>query len=398
MNIIFVGTLLPHRGGSGITSSLLLAGLVRSGHKVRAVAPITADLESGDDPMSAWCPEIAVSRYTVPYFETDSVESPVGRCYREEERRQIRTHVLRLFGSEPADIILVGRESFVYEIPGLAKRLGRPWILRLGGHLLMGLAEGRFPCGEADELKRCFHSADLVLAQAEHLRPAAERLGCREIAVIPNLVDLEQFAPRPKPAELCRALGIRSEDVVVMHASNLKPLKRVADLVESAPATLAANPRVIYVIVGDGACRPALERMVSEKGLQDRFHFTGWVDYSRIPDYLAVADIVAMPSEREQQARIYLETQAMGRVLIASDIPGSRSVVEHGRDGLLFRKGDAGALAFEVSRAAADPVLRAAIGSRARERAADRSMMGICGLLAATMQAVVERHAAGRPV
>jgi glycosyltransferase involved in cell wall biosynthesis len=259
MNIIFVGVLLPHRGGSGITSSLLLAGLVRLGHKVRAIAPITANLESGEDPMSAWCPEIAVSRYTVPYFETDSVESPVELCYREEERRQIRTNVLRLFGSEPADIILVGRETFVHEIPELAKRLDRPWILRLGGHMLMGLAEGRFPCGEADELKRCFHSADLVLAQAEHLRPLAARLGCREIAVIPNLVDLEQFSPRPKPAELCSALGIQSDDVVVMHASNLKLLKRVGDLVESAPATLAANPRVIYVIVGDGVC-PACAR------------------------------------------------------------------------------------------------------------------------------------------
>jgi glycosyltransferase involved in cell wall biosynthesis len=394
MNIIFAGTLLPHRGGSGITSSLLLAGLVRLGHKVRAIAPITA--ESGDDPMAAWCPEIAVSRYVVPYFETDAVASPVQRAYREEERRQIRTRLLQLFRQEPADVILVGRETFVHEIPELAERLSRPWILRLGGHLLMGLAAGCFPPAEAGELKRGFHSAELVLAQAEHIRPAAESLGCRNIAVIPNLVDLDQFAPRPKSAKVCRELGIRSEDVVVMHASNLKPVKRVEDLVESARATLEANPRVIYVIVGDGSCRPALERMVSEKGLARRFRFTGWLDYSRIPDYLSVADIVVMPSEREQQARLYLETQAMGRVLIASDTPGARSVVEHGRNGLLFPKGDVGALAVEVLRAAADPALRAAIGRRARQRAEDQSMMRICGLLANAMHTVVESHAAAR--
>jgi glycosyltransferase involved in cell wall biosynthesis len=235
----------------------------------------------------------------------------------------------------------------------------------------------------------------MVLAEAEHVVESAERFGCSRVAVIPNVVDLEQFAPRPKPVELCRALGIACDDVVAVHASNLKGVKRAADLVESAPATLAANPRILYLIVGDGPCRPELERMVSAKGLEHRFRFTGWVDYPRMPDYLAVADVVVMPSQREQQARVYLETQAMERVLIASDIPASRTVVEHGTTGLLFRMGDVNALVAEILRAAADPALRTQIGRQARERAAYQSLAVISAVLAATMEEVVNRHAAG---
>jgi hypothetical protein len=96
MDILYVGTLLPHEGGSGITSSLLLKGLVKLGHGVRAVAPIVAGAASREAPMRSWCPEIEVQRYHVPCYATDEVHTPVQPAYRDEERRQVRTLLLRL--------------------------------------------------------------------------------------------------------------------------------------------------------------------------------------------------------------------------------------------------------------------------------------------------------------
>ncbi len=394
MDILYVGTLLPHEGGSGITSSLLLKGLVKLGHGVRAVAPIVAGVASREDPLRSWCPEIEVQRYQVPHYATDEVHTPVQPAYRDEERRQIRTHLLRLSKEKRADLILVGKETFVHEIPKISQRLGLPWVLRLGGHVLMGLGEGHLS-GEAEELRRCFQAADLVVAQAEHLRLPAERFGCRKIAVVPNTVDLDQFAPRPKSAQLCRALGIGADDIVVMHVSNLKPVKRAADMIESAPAVLAADPRIRYVIVGDGPCRPALERMVIDKRLQERFRFTGWMDYEQMPEYLAVADLVVMASEREQQARVYLETQAMERVLIASDIAAARTAVEHEATGLLFPMGDVNALTCEILRAAANPGLRREIGKGARKSVAKFSIHEISIQFAHQMAAVVRKRGEG---
>ena len=77
---------------------------------------------------------------------------------------------------------------------------------------------------------------------------------------------------------------------------------------------------------------------------------------------------MVLPSFGEGLARVYLETQACGRVLVASDTGPAREVVDDGATGLLFPVGDVDALAERCLRAAQDSGLRARIGSAARER------------------------------
>jgi len=86
-----------------------------------------------------------------------------------------------------------------------------------------------------------------------------------------------------------------------------------------------------------------------------------------MPEYMNLADLVLMPSEREGLARVYLEGQACGKTLIASDIPAAREVVIHGQTGLLFRMGDVEDLAEQTLLAAGDPLLREKISRPARE-------------------------------
>jgi glycosyltransferase involved in cell wall biosynthesis len=93
-----------------------------------------------------------------------------------------------------------------------------------------------------------------------------------------------------------------------------------------------------------------------------------------MPDYLALADIVVMPSAFEQQARLYLETQASGRLLAASDIPGVRDVAQHGCTGLLYPVADVEALTRTLLLAAHDPDLRGRIGRAARRRVEAHSL------------------------
>jgi glycosyltransferase involved in cell wall biosynthesis len=115
-----------------------------------------------------------------------------------------------------------------------------------------------------------------------------------------------------------------------------------------------------------------MEDACQQAGIQDRVRFTGWVDYPRVPDYINLADLVVMPSADEGLARVYLETQACGRVLLASDIPAAREVVVDGQTGLLFRAGDLADLTATTLRAAAAAPLRAAIGRQARQHIEDQ--------------------------
>jgi glycosyltransferase involved in cell wall biosynthesis len=114
-----------------------------------------------------------------------------------------------------------------------------------------------------------------------------------------------------------------------------------------------------------------MEMAVAERGIGGRFRFAGWLDHAAIPRYLSLADVVVMASEFEGRSLVSLETQACGRVLLASDIPSAREVVVDGKTGLLFRTGDVAHLAARLLDILGDARLRETIVRQAR-RAAER--------------------------
>jgi glycosyltransferase involved in cell wall biosynthesis len=183
-----------------------------------------------------------------------------------------------------------------------------------------------------------------------------------------------------------------------MHVSNLKPMKRALEIVDSAANAVSVNPKLVYVIVGDGSERQAMEDAARRNGIADHFRFVGWVPYGDVAAYLNLADMVLMPSDSEAQARVYLETQACARALIASDIPAARHVIEDGKTGLLFRKGNIADLTATTLRAAADAPLRARIGAKARERVMAHALDHIAALYSAAVEDVLEERARLRAV
>ena len=147
-------------------------------------------------------------------------------------------------------------------------------------------------------------------------------------------------------------------------------------------------------MVGDGPLRAEVEEACRERGLAERFRFTGWIDYPRMPSYIRLADLVLMPSEWEVQALVYLETLACGRLLVASDIPAAREVITDGETGLLFRMGDVDDLTEKTLLAAGSPALRAVIAGKAREAVRAHSLDTVAVQFAALLEGVVRAHRA----
>jgi glycosyltransferase involved in cell wall biosynthesis len=110
---------------------------------------------------------------------------------------------------------------------------------------------------------------------------------------------------------------------------------------------------------------------------------------------LNLADMVIMPSESEGQALAHLETQACGRLLIASDMPGAREVVRDGETGLLFPMGSLHGLAARTAMAAGNPALRATIGRAAEAAVQSHALDAIASKYEAVLQGMVDRRAAG---
>jgi glycosyltransferase involved in cell wall biosynthesis len=307
-----------------------------------------------------------VRRFVLPYNETHS-NVPTPESFRRIEQDALQREIPRLIAEARPDIVMVGRETFAWHVPQLAAAAGLPFVVRIAGGTIIGLLEGNYTEAVTARWMAQFRQAGRIISPSGTLADAARRqLGLENVALVMNAIDTARFVPRPKDPERMRALDIAADDVVVMHVSNMKNLKRPLDVAQVAARTLPRDPRLLYVVVGDGALREDLEAAARGLDLGDRFRVVGWLDYDAMPDTINLADIMVMPSSAEGLARVYLETQACGRLLLASDIPNAREVVTHGETGLLFRTGDIDDFAAKILQAAADPALRAAIGRKAR--------------------------------
>lgn len=362
--LLFVGTLPPHRGGSAVCAAEHLVRLAQRGFRVRAIAPITrAELAAGDAFAKAH-PKIAVDRFEVPLHDMNSFQ-PDDRDYLKDQTRAVGDKLRAAIAKRRPDAILVGRESFIWGMPALAAEQGIACALLAQGLILAVLA-GNYPSGLGRRLWDEFARADLIVAVARHMARTLERHGFDRVAAVPNGIDPVHLRPGPKHQALAARIGIEASDQVVVHVSNFNPLKRLGDVVTSAAMALKSNPRLLYVLVGDGIVRAETEAAVRSGGLEPRFRFTGWIDREDVWDYLRLADLVLLTSETEALAYAYLEAQATARVLLASDLPAAREVIAEGRTGLLYPVGDVAALATKTLAAIADPTLRERIGKAAR--------------------------------
>lgn len=389
-DILYVGTLPPHAGGSALHAALILSKLTELGHRVRALAPVTAETRAAAETFEARHPSVHVTRYRVPYLSSsrDQLASHDDRCL---EGRRIRAALHRLIDARVPDLIITGRESFAWHVPEIARKLDLPSVLFVhGGRTFSGIV-ARSRLNVPDPLLTRFRMATAVVAVAQHLGDQLRCLGLDRVHTVPNPVDPRVFSPGPKSVRLMAQLGLAPDETVVVHISKLSSVKRPIDLVRAAAVSLKRWPLLKFVVVGDGPCRPSVLNACRKAGIADRFQFVGWLDHHDVPQYLRLADMVALPSESEGQALVYLETQACGRLLIASDIPGAREVIVNRRTGLLFRKGDSDDLARQLVLGAAHPSLRDKIGRAARRSVAGHDVGAVAARYSAILEAAARR-------
>jgi len=367
LDILYVGTLPPHPGGSAISAAQLLGAFSNRGHKVRALSPITKTQSAEGDSFATQQQGISVKRFTVPSAYTTAYR-PADAGYCRTESESIGRLLPAMVTEQRPDILLIGRESFAWHVPDIAESQSLPCVLRAAGATTAGIIEGTYPLSLAERLIEQCCRTNLVITPSEYLARELRRLGVSRIKVILNAVDLNAFRPAPKDPQLLANLGIDERDTVIAYVGNLNDRKRPVDIVRSSVQVLARCPDVVYVIVGEGTLLEETVRASRALRVDDRFRYVGWQSYEHIPKYINLADIVLLPSTGEGLARVYLETQACGRVLIASDIAPAREVVEPGETGLLFPVGDVDGLAQRCIEAAQDPGLCAHIGRAALER------------------------------
>ena len=129
--------------------------------------------------------------------------------------------------------------------------------------------------------------------------------------------------------------------------------------------------RARLLIVGDSYLRPRFQSSLAP-GIRDHVTFLGHVPSSDLPRWYATGDVFVSPATGNESFGIVLaEAMASGRPVVASDIPGYRTVVTPEVDGIVAPPGDVAALAAQLVRVANDEGLRHELAQRGRQRSLD---------------------------
>jgi N-acetyl-alpha-D-glucosaminyl L-malate synthase BshA len=177
----------------------------------------------------------------------------------------------------------------------------------------------------------------------------------------------EPAAPTRSREEVRRELGI-ADELMILHSSNLRPMKRI-DLLLEAIARIRSPQSFKLVVLAGGSFEPFMGE-VRRLGLDDRIVVRENV--LEIEDYLQAADLALYTSENESFCLSILEAMFFGCPSVSTNVGGIPEVMEDGVTGLLVPFGDPGDIARAVERLIEDKALREELGRNAKAQAHER--------------------------
>lgn len=165
----------------------------------------------------------------------------------------------------------------------------------------------------------------------------------------------------------------------ILYLGRIEKRKGLKYLLRAIPTIRQHYPDTRFLIGSDGPLRERFERFVAQAGWKDVI-FLGRVPAEQMPALYASAHIYCAPSTGgESQGIVLLEALAAGRAIVASDIPGYRSVIRPDVDGLLVRPKDAELLAWAICHLLDDEAERTRLQRAAQVRAEQFSWSHVGG-------------------
>ena len=347
-------TCYPLIGGSGILATALGSELARRGHEVHffsSAKPVRLDLAQP----RIFFHEVAVNEYSLFKYPDYTLPLAVKMASTARDHRLDVFHVHYAVPHATAAYLaaqmLGGRSA---EVPKIVTTL----------HGTDTTLLGQDP-SYRDAIEHALRESDAVTTVSESLRE--ETLATfslsRRVTVIPNFfIPAESTRTRD---EVRRELAVGADEFLIVHASNVRPLKRIDLLLRTFAATTSPRPMRLLILAGGpfGSYMP----LVDELGLRERVIVRE--EISDIEDYLAAADAGLYTSETESFGLSILETMFYAKPVGAFRVGGIPEVVRDGETGFLHPFGNIAELAASLDRLADSPELAQRLGARARDHA-----------------------------
>ena len=345
-------TCYPSVGGSGILASELGEELAGRGHEVHFISYEQPFRMPVGNPRIRFHP-VVVNSYDLFKYPDYTLPLSVKMA---EVSREFSLEVLHVHYAVPhATAALLACAMLPPEL--------RPKIITTL-HGTDTTLLGRDP-GYGPAIRHALENSDAITTVSEFMRTETVRLlGVqRPIEVIHNF-----FEPHEAPLvrqDVRHDLGLADGEALLLHLSNLRPLKRIDLMLAALDELRRRLPCKLVVLAGDN--RTNFQSEVDRLGLAD--HVVVRERVTDIEDYLQAADLGLFTSETESFCLSILELMSVGCPSVAFAVGGIPEVTIHGETGLLVPFGDTTGLADAAESLLRDPTRRSALGQAARVRA-----------------------------
>ncbi len=219
--------------------------------------------------------------------------------------------------------------------------------------------------------RHAFRRAGYVTACSDDLARRALALGAApdRIGTVPYGVDVDRFRPDSTARAARRLeLGVGDRTPLVLAAGRLVRKKGFEYLIDA----LARLPGVVLALAGEGTLEAELRERARRAGVADRVRCLGNVPQERVGELFAAADVVCVPSVRDDRGNVdglpnvLMEALAAGSPVVTTAAGGILSVVTDDVTGLIVPERDSEAIAAALARIIAQPALGRRLGSAAR--------------------------------
>jgi L-malate glycosyltransferase len=218
-----------------------------------------------------------------------------------------------------------------------------------------------------DVIKYSIERSNGVTAVSENLKNDTQKFlkTKKTIEVIYNF-----FTPPPitKTSAMVRKnLGVKNSDFLAIHLSNLRPVKRIPDLLNIVSQIQNKNFKLLILAGGDFS--PYLP-LVKKLNLQKKIILKSNVQ--DIGNFLNASDLGIYTSDTESFGMAALETMSYGKPVLATNTGGVPEVVDNGKTGFLFKPGNISGYVEKINFLMENTLAREEMGKLAKQRACER--------------------------
>jgi phosphatidylinositol alpha-1,6-mannosyltransferase len=217
--------------------------------------------------------------------------------------------------------------------------------------------------------------ADVVIANSDFTRDQLVGMGVCEgrIKLINPGVDTDRFRPGLPYDDLRQAIGLASDEKLVLSVGRLSRRKGFDMVIRSLPLLGAKGIKVRYVIIGIGEDRDYLANVSRDVGVEERVHLLGQASPEELPRWYNACDLFAMPNreikgDTEGFGMVFIEAAACGKPVVAGKAGGTGAAVLDGETGYRVHGDEVSSVSAALTSLLSDKVLAKRLGEAGYQR------------------------------